>query len=135
MKKLFLLLITALILSVSCQPYVPVIVSSVLVRNETEYELHYRIYKDDSEILPPYRLWDKNCGFIRLELDEKYRIDAYLVTPEKEVVKDSLIYKVREIFAETTYAFNSGHEEFYMHITLVNDHLEFETEPWRKKPT
>lgn len=126
MKRIAFLLIILLILA-SCAPYVPTVASSICVFNETGYELQYRVYRADSEIIPPYRKWKaETSGYIRLDLETDYMIDAYLIGPEKEVVKDSLIYNVREIFAETSYLFNSGSELFDMKLTYADEHINFE---------
>ena len=129
MKKISYLIVV-LILLVGCTPFVPVIVSSVCINNETGYELQYRVYRADSEIIPPYRKWKaETSGYIRLDLETDYKIDAYLIGPEKEVAKDSLIYNVREIFAETSYLFNSGSELFDMKLTYADEHINFEIKP------
>ena len=129
MKRTAFLLIILLILA-SCAPYVPTVASSVCVFNETGYELQYRVYRADSEIIPPYRKWKaETSGYIRLDLETDYKIDAYLISPEKEVVKDSLIYNVREIFAESSYLFNSGSELFDMKLTYADERINFEIKP------
>lgn len=129
MKRTAFLLVILLLLA-SCAPYVPTVASSVCVFNETGYELQYRVYRADSEIIPPYRKWKaETSGYIRLDLETDYKIDAYLISPEKEVVKDSLIYNVREIFAETSYLFNSGSELFDMKLTYADEHINFEIKP------
>lgn len=129
MKRTAFLLIILLLLA-CCAPYVPTVTSSVCVFNETGYELQYRVYRADSEIIPPYRKWKtETSGYMRLDLETDYKIDAYLIGPEKEVVKDSLIYNVREIFAESSYLFNSGSELFDMKLTYADEHINFEIKP------
>ena len=120
MRRIIILLIV--ILLSSCVPYGPQtpepLRGYVSIFNKTEKTVFYRIYEDGAEV-PDFALFEEKSiekNWKLIPPDTPMHMDVILVTGEKTIIGDSLVYKAREIIAQTSFVFEVENRQ---HIDLT----------------
>lgn len=132
MKQLAFL-ISFLLLITGCTQVTYIPVSRIGVINRTGYELHYRVYKTGEMEIPEYRIWEeKTRGYEQLEDDTSYTMDVFLIGPEREMAVGNIIYKVKDIFGDSSFVFNSGHDNFEFTLFYEDGQVTYDIRFWER---